>query len=186
MGMWRGASAALFLTALATLSAQAPPPPPPPNTAAPARPVTTVLVGRVIDALTRQPIPNAHLATGPNVVGAPVVLADSEGRFSLPAPSGRFVVVATVPVVHSQWEWLSAPSSRFGRSLRSHSRCGDEPRGAGVASCGRSRARGSERDLSPIRTAETVLSTSVDRTLITTGVVEDLSYQDEMCAWLRL
>jgi protocatechuate 3,4-dioxygenase beta subunit len=79
----------------ATLVAQAPPPPPPPapSTAAPARPVTTVLTGRVIDAITGQPIPNAHLSTGPNVVGSPVVLADSEGRFSLPAPSGRFVVI---------------------------------------------------------------------------------------------
>jgi protocatechuate 3,4-dioxygenase beta subunit len=56
--------------------------------------VTTVLVGRVIDAVTREPIPNAHLSTGPNVVGSPVVLADTEGRFSLPAPSGRFVVIA--------------------------------------------------------------------------------------------
>jgi len=92
--MRRGVFCAVLLTAVVTLSAQAPPPPPPPGTAAPARPVTTVLIGRVIDALTRQPIPNAHLSTGPNVVGAPVVLADSEGRFSLPAPSGRFVVVA--------------------------------------------------------------------------------------------
>ncbi len=56
--------------------------------------MTTVLNGRVIDAVTRQPIPNTHLSTGPNVVGSPVVLADGEGRFSLPAPSGRFIVVA--------------------------------------------------------------------------------------------
>jgi Carboxypeptidase regulatory-like domain len=81
------------VTSLTTLSGQAPPPPPP-GAAAPVRPVTTVLTGRVIDGATRQPIPNAHLSTGPNVVGSPVVLADSEGRFSLPAPSGRFVVVA--------------------------------------------------------------------------------------------
>src|SRR5262249_41692591 len=33
-------------------------------------------------------------STGPNVIGSPVVLADGEGRFSLPAPSGRFVVIA--------------------------------------------------------------------------------------------
>src|SRR5215831_19094383 len=85
---------AVLVTSLTTLTGQAPPPPPPPNAAAPSRPVTTVLTGRVINAITRQPIPNAHLSTGPNVVGAPVVLADSEGRFSLPAPSGRFVVVA--------------------------------------------------------------------------------------------
>ena len=75
------------MTSLATLSGQAPPPPPP-GTAVPGRPVTTILTGRVIDSATRQPIPNAHLSTGPNVI------ADSEGRFSLPAPSGRFVVVA--------------------------------------------------------------------------------------------
>ena len=81
------------MTSLATLSGQAPPPPPP-GTAVPGRPVTTILTGRVIDSATRQPIPNAHLSTGPNVIGSPVVLADSEGRFSLPAPSGRFVVVA--------------------------------------------------------------------------------------------
>src|SRR5262245_20022536 len=92
--MRRGIFAALLLTALATLSAQAPPPPPPPSTAAPPRPVTTVLVGRVIDAVTRQPIPSAHRSTGPNVVGSPVVLTDSDGRFSLPAPSGRFIVIA--------------------------------------------------------------------------------------------
>jgi len=92
--MWRGVFSAVLLAALGTVSAQAPPPPPPPATVAPARPVTTILVGRVIDALTRQPIPNARLSTGPNVVGSPVVLADSEGHFTLPAPSGRFVVVA--------------------------------------------------------------------------------------------
>src|SRR5215813_1261809 len=92
--MWRTVFSTLLLAALATLSAQAPPPPPPPSTADPLRPVTTVLVGRVIDAVTHQPIPNAHLSTGPNVVGLPVVLADSEGRFSLPAPTGRFVAIA--------------------------------------------------------------------------------------------
>src|SRR5689334_8196065 len=92
--MWRSVFSAVLLAALGTVSAQAPPPPPPPATVAPARPVTTILVGRVIDALTRQPIPNARLSTGPNVVGSPVVLADSEGHFTLPAPSGRFVVVA--------------------------------------------------------------------------------------------
>jgi len=81
------------VTSLATLSGQAPPPPPP-GAPAPARPVTTVLTGRVIDGATRQPVPNAQLSTGPNVVGSPVVLTDTEGRFSLPAPSGRFVVIA--------------------------------------------------------------------------------------------
>src|SRR5262245_9952690 len=85
---------AVLVTSLATLSGQAPAPPPPPDSAAPSRPVTTMLTGRVIDAATRQPIPNAHLPTGPNVVGSPVVLADEEGRFSLPAPSGRFIVIA--------------------------------------------------------------------------------------------
>ena len=92
--MWKGVFGAVLLAAFAALSAQVPPPPPPRGTAAPARAVTTVLTGRVIDAVTRQPIPNTHLSTGPNVVGSPVVLADSEGRFSLPAPSGRFIVVA--------------------------------------------------------------------------------------------
>jgi len=82
---------AVLVTSLATLSGQAPPRPP--SAAASGRPVTTVLTGRVIDGATRQPIPNAQLSTGPNVVGSPVALSDSEGRFSLPAPSGRFVVV---------------------------------------------------------------------------------------------
>jgi protocatechuate 3,4-dioxygenase beta subunit len=86
---------ALLVTSFATLAGQAPPPPPPPpDTAVPSRPVTTILTGRVIDAATRQPVPNAHLSTGPNVVGSPVVLADEEGGFSLPAPSGRFIVIA--------------------------------------------------------------------------------------------
>jgi protocatechuate 3,4-dioxygenase beta subunit len=86
---------AALVTSLSTLSGQAPPPPPPPDAAVPSRPVTTILTGRVIDAATRQPIPNAHLSTGPNVIGSPVVLADEQGRFSLPAPSGRFSAVAS-------------------------------------------------------------------------------------------
>jgi Carboxypeptidase regulatory-like domain len=81
----------VLVTSLARLSGQAPPRPP--SAPAPGRPVTTVLTGRVIDGATRQPIPNAQISTGPNVIGSPVALTDSEGRFSLPAPSGRFVVV---------------------------------------------------------------------------------------------
>src|SRR5471030_609426 len=52
--------------------------------------------GRVVSDQTGDAIPNARVSlttTAPQ--GAPVVLADDEGRFTLPAPPGRFTIGAS-------------------------------------------------------------------------------------------
>ena len=82
------------MTSLAALSAQVPPPPPPRGTAAPARPVTTVLTG-TCHRCRHAPANSQHAPfNGTERRRLAGCLADGEGRFSLPAPSGRFVVVA--------------------------------------------------------------------------------------------
>ena len=52
--------------------------------------------GRVVSDATGDPIANARVSiatTAPQ--GTPVVLTNSEGRFTLPAPQGRFTIGAS-------------------------------------------------------------------------------------------
>jgi carboxypeptidase family protein len=51
--------------------------------------------GRVLSDATGDPIPNARVAVTPAVQGAPVVLTDRDGRFSISTPAGQVKVVAS-------------------------------------------------------------------------------------------
>jgi hypothetical protein len=51
--------------------------------------------GRVVADATGDPIPNARIAVTPPVPGAPVVLSDGNGRFSISIPAGQAKVVAS-------------------------------------------------------------------------------------------
>jgi hypothetical protein len=56
---------------------------------------TLTVSGRVLADATGDPIANARIAVTPAVQGAPVVLTDSNGRFSLSVPPGQARVVAS-------------------------------------------------------------------------------------------
>lgn len=71
--------AALMVALLAVPAAQ--------NATRPASPPVFV-TGRVVDDQTSLPVPNARVTTSVTVVGAPVVLSDQDGRFSLSIPPG--------------------------------------------------------------------------------------------------
>ena len=55
----------------------------------------SVITGRVVAESTGDPIANARVTVPSDALGAPVVLTDSDGRFSLSAPAGPFRVVVT-------------------------------------------------------------------------------------------
>jgi len=54
-----------------------------------------VVVGRVVADATGAPIRNARVTLSPASTETPVVLTDGTGAFRLPAPAGRYAVVAT-------------------------------------------------------------------------------------------
>ena len=59
-----------------------------------ARPSRTI-TGRVIVDDTGDTLHNARVSLSPSLQGTPVVLSDSDGRFTLSAPAGRYSVVAS-------------------------------------------------------------------------------------------
>ena len=61
----------------------------PPPTVGPA------IQGRVVADETGAPIPNARVSVMPGGIGAPVVLADRDGQFTLAAPAGPYRVAAS-------------------------------------------------------------------------------------------
>jgi protocatechuate 3,4-dioxygenase beta subunit len=56
---------------------------------------TAMLSGQVVADATGDPLPNVRVTVPSDALGAPVTLTDAAGRFSLPAPSGSFLVVAS-------------------------------------------------------------------------------------------
>jgi hypothetical protein len=62
-----------------------------------ARPrVLATLSGQVVDAATKEPVPNARVGVAAaEELGAPVVLADRDGRFSIPVEYGRYSITAS-------------------------------------------------------------------------------------------
>src|SRR5438094_1570545 len=60
----------------------------------PAQPARTI-TGRVIADDTGDPLHNARVSLSPSAQGTPVVLSDSDGRFTLTVPAGRYCVVAS-------------------------------------------------------------------------------------------
>src|SRR5258706_3977546 len=65
------------------------------TTAATAAQSQATITGLVLSDATGDPIPNARVAVTPAVQGAPVVLTDSNGRFSISIPAGQAKVVAS-------------------------------------------------------------------------------------------
>src|SRR5438552_4408426 len=59
-----------------------------------AQPSRTI-TGRVIADDTGDPLHNARVSLSPSAQGTPVVLSDSDGRFTLTVPAGRYSVVAS-------------------------------------------------------------------------------------------
>ncbi len=54
-----------------------------------------LISGRVVDDESGAPVPNARVTMSATGVGVPVVLADQQGRFSLLAPTGRHLIIAS-------------------------------------------------------------------------------------------
>jgi len=88
--MDRVALATVILSAIA-LTAEAQPPRESPSASIPQ---TRTVSGRVVADETGDPIANARVSVSATGPGAPVVLTDREGRFTLTAPPSRVTVVA--------------------------------------------------------------------------------------------
>jgi len=88
--MHRVALATVILSAIA-LTAEAQPPRENPSASIPQ---TRTFSGRVLADETGDPIANARVSVSAAGTGAPVVLTDREGRFTLTAPPSRVTVVA--------------------------------------------------------------------------------------------
>jgi len=55
----------------------------------------SIVSGRVVDNASGDPIANVRVTVPGEALGAPVVLTDTDGRFSLPAPAGPFRLTAS-------------------------------------------------------------------------------------------
>jgi protocatechuate 3,4-dioxygenase beta subunit len=88
--MKRVALATVLLSAIA-LTAEAQPPRENPSASIPQ---TRTFSGRVVADETGDPIANARVSVSATGPGAPVVLTDRQGRFTLTAPPSRVTVVA--------------------------------------------------------------------------------------------
>src|SRR5437016_4560003 len=88
--MTRAVAAAVILSAVALTHAQLPRDTP----ASSSQPST--VTGRVVADDTGAPLPNARVALGSAAIGTPVVVTDSEGRFTFRSnTTGRFAIAAS-------------------------------------------------------------------------------------------
>jgi len=86
-----------FLTVtLAVAAASQPPPPPPPSRqSVVASRNAFVITGRVVAESTGDPLPNVRVSLRSGALGAPAVLTDGEGRFTIPAAQDRSTVTVS-------------------------------------------------------------------------------------------
>jgi hypothetical protein len=61
---------------------------------------TPIVTGRVIRDITGEPLPSVRVTIPSDALSAPVILTDSQGRFSLRAPSGPFRLIASKTGYH--------------------------------------------------------------------------------------